>query len=214
MRTITILNPKGGCGKTSLVVNIAGYFASKELKTAIADTDPQGSCSVWLANRPAKAIPIASAEISAKKIKTPRNTDVLVIDTPAGIRDANLIPLLRKTDFIVIPVLPSPFDVAATQDFLHHLVKLNSALEKGKNVHVATVANRVREDTLAAASLEVFLRKLRLPNGKRLRFITLLRQSQNYIRSIERGLSLFEFAPSSTCYDREQWVPLLNWLNK
>ena len=43
--------------------------------------------------------------------------------------------------------------------------------------------------------------------------MTMLRASQNYIRAAERGLSIFELAPSKTYYDREQWAPLLRWLN-
>jgi len=58
-----------------------------------------------------------------------------------------------------------------------------------------------------------YLDNVKLPNGKRLPFMTMLRASQNYIRAAERGLSIFELAPSKTYYDREQWAPLLRWLN-
>jgi chromosome partitioning protein len=43
--------------------------------------------------------------------------------------------------------------------------------------------------------------------------MTMLRASQNYIHAAERGLSIFELPPSKTYYDREQWAPLLRWLN-
>ena len=41
----------------------------------------------------------------------------------------------------------------------------------------------------------------------------MLRATQNYIKAAERGLSIFEFAPAKTAYDREQWEPLVRWLN-
>lgn len=71
----------------------------------------------------------------------------------------------------------------------------------------------MREDTLIAAKLENYLNNIRLPNGKKLPFMTMLRASQNYIRASEQGLSIFELPPSKTYYDREQWAPLLRWLN-
>ena len=42
MRTIIILNPKGGCGKSTIATNIASYFAIKGKKVTFADCDPQG----------------------------------------------------------------------------------------------------------------------------------------------------------------------------
>jgi chromosome partitioning protein len=41
----------------------------------------------------------------------------------------------------------------------------------------------------------------------------MLRATQNYIKASEHGLSIFEFAPAKTTYDREQWLPLVRWLN-
>ena len=40
-----------------------------------------------------------------------------------------------------------------------------------------------------------------------------LRESQNYIRSAERGLGLFELAPSMVWHDLDQWDPIMAWLN-
>ena len=44
-------------------------------------------------------------------------------------------------------------------------------------------------------------------------FIATLRDTQNYIRAADRGLSIFELAPSSTQLDLEQWEPLIKWVN-
>ena len=71
---------------------------------------------------------------------------------------------------------------------------------------LAVVANRVRETTVIYQSLEAFLRKLNIP------FIATLRDSQNYIRAAERGLGIFELAPSLAANDLEHWKPLLRWL--
>jgi chromosome partitioning protein len=68
------------------------------------------------------------------------------------------------------------------------------------------VANRVRENTLVYHKLERFLKSLKIP------FVTSLRDTQNYIRAEERGLGIFEMAPSLVEKDLEQWQPLLKWL--
>ena len=51
MRTIMLMNAKGGCGKSTLATNIATYFADEGAKVALADLDPQGSSMDWLEAR-------------------------------------------------------------------------------------------------------------------------------------------------------------------
>ena len=102
-------------------------------------------------------------------------------------------------------------DIRAAERFIEELFSLRKRINR--KIKVATVANRVREDTIAAAKLEIYLDKIKLPSGHKLPFITMLRATQNYIKAAERGLSIFEFAPAKTAYDREQWQPLLRWLN-
>ena len=46
MRTIVVLNPKGGCGKSTIATNIAAYFSIKGKRVTLADCDPQGSSAV------------------------------------------------------------------------------------------------------------------------------------------------------------------------
>jgi chromosome partitioning protein len=48
MRTITFSNNKGGSGKTTSVVSLAGVFAEMGLRVLVVDLDPQGSATYWL----------------------------------------------------------------------------------------------------------------------------------------------------------------------
>ncbi len=212
MRTILVLNPKGGCGKSTIATNIAGFFAMRGKNVALADCDPQCSSSDWLAVRPEHLAKINPVPVKKGKLHIPDDTDILVLDTPASIHDQRMANIVRVAQTMIIPILPSPIDMRAAERFIEELIDIRKKT-KNKKIKIATVANRVRETTLAAAKLEDYLDKLKLPNGKKIPFMTLLRASQNYIHAAERGMTIFELPPSKTEPDREQWRPLLRWLN-
>ena len=211
MRTIIVLNPKGGCGKSTIATNIASYFAIKGKKVTLADCDPQGSSKDWLSVRPDIYSSINGIVVNDDRLKIPRKSEVLIIDTPAAVADKRLSKYLRKAQSLIMPIIASPIDIRAAEKFLEELFSFKGTINN--KIKIATVANRVREDTLIAAKLEHYLDNVKLPSGKKLPFMTMLRASQNYIHAAERGLSIFELPPSKTYYDREQWAPLLRWLN-
>ncbi len=212
MQTILIVNPKGGSGKSTLATNVAAWVAVQGKKVVLADMDPQGSSNDWLAVRPADRAKIIKGAGANNSIRVDKSTEVLVIDSPAGLHGNKLATFIRNADCAIMPITPSPLDTRAAEHFFEELVSLKSKINK--KIKIATVANRVREDTLAAVKLEYYLEGLKLPNRQTLPFLSVLRASQNYIRAAEQGLSIFELAPSKTCYDQEQWQPVLRWLKK
>jgi len=211
MRSILILNPKGGCGKTTLATNLAGYYASCGKAVALADIDPQGSSLDWLAARPEDRPPIHGINACATSVRAPRNTEYLILDAPAASHGRELTELLRRAETLIIPILPSPLDIRAATRFILELKDIRKLVNG--DIKLATVANRVREQTIAAHTLDDYLRQQKLPDGRKLPFMAVLRGSQNYIRAAARGLSVFELAPALTQTDREMWLPLLRWLN-
>ncbi|MCG8378322.1 MAG: ParA family protein [Proteobacteria bacterium] len=211
MRIILVLNPKGGSGKSTLATNIAGYFSLQGKVVTLADCDPQGSSRDWLSLRPKTHSLINGAVLKKEGLKIPDKTEILIMDTPAGLKDKRLKKFIAQAQTMVVPVIASPIDIRAAERFMKQIFSFKGTLNN--RIKIATVANRVREDTLIAARLEYYLDTLKLPDGKKLPFITMLRASQNYIRAAEKGLSIFELAPSKTYYDREQWEPLLRWLS-
>lgn len=211
MRTILVLNPKGGCGKSTLATNIAAYFANQDRRVAIADFDPQRSSLDWLSRRPSTVPEIGIAAPHDGRLSAPRGTEITIIDSPAGIHGKKLANFVRSSETMVIPLLPSAMDMSAAERFIEELYSLRRLINR--KIKLATVANRVREDTLSAAKLDDYLNNIKLPGGRKLPFITVLRNSQNYVKAAEKGLGIFEFAPSKTIYDREQWQPLMSWLS-
>ena len=55
LHKIVILNPKGGCGKTTLATNLASYFALRGPPPTLIDCDPGGYSMRWLDKRPENA---------------------------------------------------------------------------------------------------------------------------------------------------------------
>jgi len=205
MRTIMVINAKGGCGKTTLATNLAGFYADKGNTVAIADFDPQGSSLDWLKARPENRPEILAIDASDGTYRTPRNVDILILDVPAAIHGKTLTALVRRAESLVIPVLPSPIDMRAAAHFIQELLLVGKV--NRDEVKLAVVANRVKENTLIFHSLEKFLKRLKIPR------IATLRDTQNYIRAAERGVSIFEMAPSAVQQDVDQWKSLTRWLN-
>ncbi|HEY5654579.1 MAG TPA: ParA family protein [Woeseiaceae bacterium] len=205
MRHIMVLNPKGGCGKSTLATNIASYFATEGNAVALADYDPQRSSLDWLERRPAERAPITGLAAFEEGLRRlPRNADVLVIDAPARSHGPELTELVKHAETIVVPVLPSTIDMQATANFLKELKEVGR-IER-KEAKIGVVANRVRENTLIFEELDQYLTAARVP------YVAALRDAQNYIRAYTRGLGVFELPEYLSWPDREQWDPLLRWL--
>jgi len=201
-----VMNPKGGCGKSTIATSLASYYASKGSKVALVDYDSQRSSLDWLERRPANRAKIIGAEGYKDGMKhVPRNTDVAIIDAPARAHGKELTNLLHHAETILIPVLPSTIDMQATGKFIAELQ--NTPTMKNRKAKIAVLANRVRENTLIFDELDAYLNGLKAP------YIATLREAQNYIRAYTRGLGIHELPQYLAWPDLEEWGPLLDWLN-
>ena len=121
MRTIMVLNAKGGCGKSTLITNLASYYATKGQTVALADFDVQASSLQWLAARPAECAPIHGVAAVDGALRLPRDCKVALLDTPAAVHGRHVGELVRRAQSIVMPVLPSPMDIRAAAHFVRDL---------------------------------------------------------------------------------------------
>jgi chromosome partitioning protein len=203
MKTILIANPKGGSGKTTLSVNIAGYLANQGHRVAILDLDRQKSASAWVAARTDDLPGIVT--LDSKKGED-YFTDRLVIDSPAGLHGKNLARTLRLAQKIIVPIAPSLFDQNASRDFLKILLE-EKEVREGK-CEIGIVGMRMNARTRAATSLEEFLAASNLP------ILAYLRDTQLYVNAAFEGKSLFDLPPHLSEREIEQWEFLLHWLEK
>jgi chromosome partitioning protein len=206
MRHILVANAKGGCGKSTIATSLAAYFASEGYATALADYDPQASALSWLEQRPAEYAPIVGVAGFNDGLRgVPKNTEYLVIDSPARAHGKELTELVKRAETIVVPVLPSPIDIKAAEKFVEELLGISKVAEK--KAKAALVANRVKENTLIFEELDEVLSKLKVP------YVASFREAQNYIRAYQRGIGIHELPPYLAWPDWEQWDPLIEWLD-
>ena len=126
-KIITFANQKGGSGKTTLSANLAVLWANSEYKVAVIDADAQKSLTYWLEARKKyyREEPIGidhypfdvrNLNEDLKQIK--RKYDFIIIDSPPSIT-FDTIQIIKFSDFIYVPVQPSPIDLMATIPFLN-----------------------------------------------------------------------------------------------
>lgn len=214
MRTNTtlVINSKGGAGKTTVTTNLASYFAANNVPAAIMDYDAQGSSMNWLRLRPPHAPKIHGANAAPLKtglrsigMHVPGHIRQLVIDAPAGASGLLLQELLSRAHCILVPVQPSSIDIHATANFVRDLL-LGGRL-RARNIRLAVVANRVRRSTPVYQPLERFLGSLGLP------FLARLSDSEAYVEAAETGVGIFEMDPSACAPERDQFMPIVEWVD-
>ena len=217
MQKIMVLNAKGGCGKTTIATNLAACYAHRGSYPALLDFDAQGSASKWLDIRPEHVPPIHGVAAHKQKLtvtrswqmRMPPNIDQVIIDTPAATSNQDLVNYMRDANIILIPVLPSPIDIHATTAFIEEILvigKMRSNLKSDEGVRIGVVANRVSDNTQVYQSLQGFLVGVNIP------FVTSFNDSHYYVHAFVEGVGIHEIRDSRTHILRQQWQPLINWI--
>lgn len=120
---IAVFNQKGGCGKTTQSMHIAGGLANMGYKTAVIDMDLQGTASIWAAQSTDEA-PFPASVLSLQKQgakfwreaeRLSSEFDVLVIDCPPALDSPIPSAALMIANLAIIPFIPAPADYWATQ---------------------------------------------------------------------------------------------------
>lgn len=205
MRSVLVLNSKGGCGKSTLATNLASSLAMSGRSVALADFDEQRTSFDWTRCRPADRPAVMGLRGWKHGLgELPPGTDAIVLDAPARVGRKELKSLVRMAETVLVPMLPSMLDMRAADRFMEDLLDLGR-IEKRK-VRVGLVANRVNERTVVFRELTRFIEAYDLP------YLGALRETQGYVRAYRRGLGVLELTNGRWTIDHAQWLPILRWL--
>lgn len=211
LHKIVVLNPKGGCGKTTLATNLASYFATRGPPPTLIDCDPGGYSMRWLDQRPAdrpKIHGFPDYEHSAhadRPLRAWSASKELILDLPAAMTAHQLFHEIYDAGSVLIPIVPSEIDIYSAARFVSDL--LLGAQYDRRTRKLAIVANRTRQNTKSYRMLMRFLTSIGIP------LVTQLRDSQNYVHAAASGIGICEMPPYRVRKDVEQFGALIDWLD-
>jgi chromosome partitioning protein len=205
MPVIAVVNRKGGSGKSTVAAHLAAWCAQRGHAVMLGDVDRQQSSRGWLRRRAAHLPAIAPWAVDQKNVlRVPSGISHVVLDTPGGLHGFELARVVMFADAILVPVCPSVFDresAAACHAELASLPRVASG-----RCRVAAIGMRVDGRTRADQLLNAWAQAVGIE------FLGCLRETQLYVRALERGLTLFDLPPRQTATDLAQWEPVLDWL--
>jgi chromosome partitioning protein len=197
-KIICITNQKGGSGKTTVAMHLAGGLARhttnrKPNKVMVVDADPQGTATRWAASATDETpFPAAIVGLSAASDKVHREVkkfiddyDYIIIDCPPAADSPIPQSALLVSDLALVPLIPSPLDMWAAvgiRQVIHNVADINESLQS------RLVINQCQpKTTLAQECLEI-LPEFGIELAK-----TYLRQRQVYRQSAVFGQTIYNY---------------------
>ncbi len=211
LHKIVVLNPKGGCGKTTLATNLASYYSLGDSPPTLVDCDPQGFSMGWLDKRSDDRPVVHGVNASAQhvqladifQLEVSPDTNTVIFDLPANIGYNNIHAVTYDANSILIPVLPSPIDIHSATRFIAELLLVTQ-----RKRQLAVVANRTRQNTKSFQMLRRFLSSLQIP------LVAVLRDSQNYVHAAGQGIGICEMPAYKVAKDIGQLQLIMDWLGQ
>ncbi|EOG1666439.1 TPA: AAA family ATPase [Proteus mirabilis] len=184
MKIISFLNPKGGSGKTTAVINVATALTKQGYHLAVVDTDPQMSLTNWSrVGNSAFDVYTASSEKDVYSIRKDLSNYQLVVVDGAGSLSVITSAAVMVSDLVIIPVTPSPLDFSAAGS----VTAVLEAQAYNRKVEARFLITRKIEQALMLNVLKENLKDKDIPTLK-----TSISQRQIYIKSILQGNTVFE----------------------
>jgi len=151
---VALVNQKGGVGRTTLALHLAGHWAKRRQRVVVIDADPQASAVAWAERRAEEGlrrrfgvVRLARTTLHRETHEIARDFDRVVIDAPPRIATL-MCSALRSADLVLVPTQLAPFDIWAQNDALR---LIDDARASCPRLVVRLVLNRCHAAGLIAA---------------------------------------------------------------
>jgi chromosome partitioning protein len=192
---ISLVNQKGGVGKTTVAINLASGLALRGFSVLLVDSDPQGSVLQWHSIQNQEFLEVerlAQRFDSAGFRKRTSKRDYVVIDAPPAISNIT-IGVLDATDLVLIPVGPSALDLWSSKRILDLLAKSRKkGLRRKAKVLICRKIPGTRVGREAREAVDIYGLDI-VPVE--------ISQRIAYVEAMTAGLSVLQYAPSSAAAD-------------
>jgi chromosome partitioning protein len=188
---ISLINQKGGVGKTTTAINIASALSLRKHKVLMVDADPQGSVLQWQstgANRDFEVVQLSMPELSAKIGNHRAAFDHVVIDSPPALSHISR-EIAASSDLAIIPIAPSSLDIWSSRETIQLVA---DAGRRRRNLAARLLVYRKIPGTRLAAEARDALNSYGVEFFK-----TEISQRIAYVEAIVSGVSVLKYSPNS-----------------
>lgn len=214
VRRILIINSKGGCGKTTVAINLAVAYAHRGCRVTLVDNDPHESSSHWAEQRDPRLPPVHLMRARQRlnmyqtqifQNRIPSDCERLIVDGPSHARDRELETLIKQSDVILIPLLPASMDIRTGSRFITDLLTHRAFRDAPRPVGV--IPNRVRPGRETHDKLRHFLSCLDVPS------VATFHDSPAYDQATDGGRGIFDCLAGEALAEASQWRSLIGWID-
>lgn len=158
-KILVTANQKGGCGKTTVAMQIGGTLGRNGQRVLIVDADPQGTATRWAASAsdehpfPAHVAGLAAAggKVHREIKKYLDSYDYILVDCPPAVESAVPQSALLVADLALVPIIPSPADLWAatgTRSLIERAMEINPSLKARLVVNMLQSNTSMSKDVL------------------------------------------------------------------
>jgi len=141
---ISILNEKGGVGKTTLTTNLARAFKEQNKSVLLVDSDPQGSARDWHVNGDGDVLEVIGLDrptLDKDIARFSKQYQFIFIDGAPQLTNMAVKAILCS-DIILIPVQPSPYDIWASKNLVD-LIKQRQDATDGRPIAAFVISRQI-----------------------------------------------------------------------